>query len=528
MFFCSATLGFYTANAKEKISLMLNTENHTDSASDDSLLAAIDLGSNSFHIVVARLSQGELSTVDIMSEKVQLGAGIGPNKKLSSEAMERGLGCLSRFSQLLSDLPDGAVKIVATNALREATNRYTFTEQAEKILGVPIEIIAGREEARLIYLGVSHTLANTTGTRLVIDIGGGSTECIIGEHFEPLEMESLHMGCVSYTRRFFSDGRINEKNFKHAEHAAMRELLSIRERYKKTTGWATSVGSSGTIKAIKNACIASGLSGESITRKGLEQLKKQILTFDTLSELEVDGVKAERAAILPAGLAILTALFQSLKIEKMTFSDGALREGLLYDMAGRLRHEDIRERSISALMQRYHVDETHAQRVEHTALAALAQVKKAWDLNSPSHKEMLRWATRTHEIGLTIAHSQFHKHSAYLLQHSDLAGFTKSEQQLLAFLVRGNRRKFPKGDYKQLPERRKDAYKRLCVLLRLSVILHRSRNASALPTFTLKADGKKLTLNFAKGVLVEHPLTQADLEQEIDYLKNADIKLSIS
>lgn len=506
---------------------MHNSENHTDSVPDDSLLAAIDLGSNSFHIVVARLSQGELSTVDIMSEKVQLGAGIGPDKKLSCEAMERGLGCLSRFSQLLSDLPHDAVKIVATNALREAANRYTFTEQAEKILGIPIEIIAGREEARLIYLGVSHTLANTTGARLVIDIGGGSTECIIGEHFEPLEMESLHMGCVSYTRRFFSDGRINEKNFKHAEHAAMRELLSIRERYKKA-GWATSVGSSGTIKAIKNACIASGFSEERITRKGLEQLKKQILTFDTLSELDIDGVKAERAAILPAGLAILIALFQSLKIEEMTFSDGALREGLLYDMAGRLRHEDIRERSISALMKRYHVDEAHAQRVEHTALAALAQVNKAWGLNSPSHQEMLSWASRTHEIGLTIAHSQYHKHSAYLLQHSDLAGFTKSEQQLLAFLVRGNRRKFPKDDYKQLPERRKDAYKRLCILLRLSVILHRSRSTSSLPAFTLKADGKKLSLRFAKDVLADYPLTQADLEQEIDYLKNADIKLSIS
>lgn len=505
---------------------MSNTELPADQVSDDSLLAAIDLGSNSFHVVVARLSQGELSTVDIMSEKVQLAADIDSHKRLSFEAMERGLACLSRFSQLLSDLPRDAVKIVATSALRESSNSYIFIEQAEKILGVPIEIIAGREEARLIYLGVSHTLANTTGARLVIDIGGGSTECIIGEHFEPLEMESLHMGCVSYTHRFFGDDCINEKNFKRAEHAAMRELLSIRERY-KSLGWTSSVGSSGTIKAIKNACIAGGFSEESITRPALEQLKQKILTFNTLPELEIDGVKPERAAILPAGLAILTALFQSLEIEEMTFSDGALREGLLYDMAGRLRHEDIRERSISALMERYHVDEAHAQRIEHTALSALSQVKKTWDLNAHSYQEMLSWAARTHEIGLTIAHTQFHKHSAYLLRHSDLAGFTNPEQQLLSFLVRGNRRKFPKDDFKQLPDNRKLPYKRLCVLLRLSVILHRSRSGVGIPAFTLKANGKKLSLSFAEGVLANHPLTQADIEQEIDYLKNADIKLSI-
>lgn len=506
---------------------MLNTEQLAETASDDSLLAAIDLGSNSFHVVIARLSQGELSTVDIMSEKVQLAADIDSNKRLSFEAMERGLACLRRFSQLLSDLPRDAVKIVATSALRESSNSYIFTEQAEKILGVPIEIIAGREEARLIYLGVSHTLANTTGARLVIDIGGGSTECIIGEHFEPLEMESLHMGCVSYTGRFFNNGAINEKNFRLAENAAMRELLSIRERYKKL-GWTSSVGSSGTIKAIKNACIACGLSEENITLDALKQLKQTILTFDNLSELEIEGIKPERTAILPAGLAILTALFQSLGIKEMTFSDGALREGLLYDMAGRLRHEDIRERSISALMERYHVDESQAQRIEHTAITALSQVKNEWDLNAHAYQEMLRWAARTHEIGLTIAHSRFHKHSAYLLLHSDLAGFTNPEQQLLAFLVRGNRRKFPKDEYKQLPDNRKQAYKRLCALLRLSVILHRSRSGVPLPTFTLKADGKKLALTFPSGVLADYPLTQADLEQEIDYIKNADIKLSIS
>lgn len=506
---------------------MLHNENNTDLAAEDSLLAAIDLGSNSFHMVVAKLAHGELTTIDIMSEKVQLAAGIGPDGMLDEAAFERGLACLSRFAQRLTDIPNDAIKIVGTNALREANNRNAFADAAEQVLNVPLEIIAGREEARLIYLGVSHTLANTPGARLVIDIGGGSTECIIGERFTPLEMESLHMGCVSFTQRYFTDGVLSEKNFKQAEYGALRELQVIRERYLET-GWTSCVGSSGSIKAIRNAGIECGFSDELITRKSLQQLREKILSFENIDALEIPGVKPERTAILPAGLAILSALFESLGIEEMAFSEGALREGLLYDMAGRKNHEDVRERSISALSQRYHVDEQHAQRVEHTALLALAQVKESWALTGHAHHDMLSWAARTHEIGLTIAHSGFHKHSAYLLQHSDLAGFSALEQQLLSFLVRGNRRKFPREEFKQLPDARKETFKRLCVLLRLAVVLNRSRSSARLPAFDLKAESKQLSLRFPDGWLDMHPLTHMELEQEADYLKNADIKFTFS
>lgn len=506
---------------------MQNTNQLTDGATDASLLAAIDLGSNSFHMVVARLFQGELTTIDIMSEKVQLAAGIGPDKHLSEEAMERGLECLGRFAQRLRDLPRSAIKVVGTNALREAANRDVFAEQAEKVLNVPLEIIAGREEARLIYLGVSHTLAEAAGARLVVDIGGGSTECIIGEFFEPIELESLHMGCVSYTQRFFNDGQLSERNFRQAEHAAMRELLAIKAQY-QARSWNSCVGSSGTIKAIRNASQACGFSDELITRDALAQLKETMLNANSIDEMQIPSVKPERAAVLPAGLAILSALFDSFNIEEMAYSDGALREGLLYDMAGRLQHEDVRERSISALSQRYHLDAEHANRVEHTALLALAQVKESWDLSDPTLHDMLSWAARTHEIGLTIAHSQFHKHSAYLLQHSDLAGFTSSEQQLLSFLVRANRRKFPKEEYKLLPDARKLTYKRLAIMLRLAVILHRSRNSARLPAFNLTAAGSTLSLSFPNGWIDRHPLTQADLQQEIEYLSGADIELLIS
>lgn len=492
---------------------------------EEQLLAAIDLGSNSFHMVVAQLDQGELRTVDVMSDKVQLAAGINSKRILTDEAKQRGLDCLSRFAQRIKDLPRDDVRVVGTNALREAKNSAEFIDEAESILGTPLEIIAGREEARLIYLGVSHTLADDQGSRLVIDIGGGSTEFIIGERFEPRVMESLHMGCVSYTKRFFADGSICPKNFKRAQTAALQELQAIKFHY-KDIGWGSAVGSSGTIKAVRNACVSNGFSKDRITKEALHQLRDMILSYEHFEEIEIVDIKPERKQVLTAGVAVLCAAFEALDIEEMSFSEGALREGVLYDMAGRLRHEDVRDRTITALMQRYHVDQEQADRVEQAALLAWAQLKESWDLSS-EHYDMLSWAARTHEIGLTIAHSQFHKHSAYMLTHSDLPGFNKREQLLLATLVRGHRRKFPKDEFKKLPKRLQENYRRLCILLRLSVVLHRSRSKDRLPAITFSADQKKIVLTFPDGWLEHHPLTHADLEQEAEYLTASDIKLKI-
>ncbi len=494
----------------------------TDNA-EDQLLAAIDLGSNSFHMVVAQLNQGELRTLDVISDKVQLAAGINDKRYLTDEAKQRGLDCLSRFAQRVKDLPRDAVRVVGTNALREAKNSREFIDEAEALLGTPLEIIAGREEARLIYLGVSHTLADDQGTRLVIDIGGGSTEFIIGERFEPRVMESLHMGCVSFTKRYFKDDQICARNFYRAQTAALQELQSIKTQYKEL-GWQSAVGSSGTIKAVRNACISCGFSQDLITVDALHQLRDKILSFEHSQDIDIEGLKPERKKVLPAGIAVLCAAFEALNIKEMSLSEGALREGVLYDMAGRLRHEDVRDRTINALMQRYHVDQDQADRIEQTALLAWAQVKESWQL-SRKHYDMLSWAARTHEIGLTIAHSQFHKHSAYLLTHSDLPGFTTREQLQLATLVRGHRRKFPKDEFKALPKRLQEAYKRLCVLLRLAVILHRSRSSDRLPAISFQVDNKKLILEFPENWLEHHPLTQAGLEQEADYLSNTDIKL---
>lgn len=506
---------------------MLAQDSPPAPATDSSLLAAIDLGSNSFHIIVSQLFAGELKTLDVLSEKVQLAAGLDEDDNLTEAAMTRGLECLSRFAQRVGDLPRQSIRIVGTNALRQASNRRAFIERAQTLLGTPVEVIAGREEARLIYLGVAHTLADDTGRRLVIDIGGGSTEFIIGERFEPRVCESLHMGCVSYTDRFFADGRVTTEAMQQARTAALRELLSIRRNYRRL-GWHSCVGASGTAKAARQACIALGYSSEQVTLEALNQLSGYLVERGHCDQLQIDGIKPERCAVLPAGIAILSAIFESLDIERMGFSEGALREGVLYDMAGRLRHEDVRERTVNALAKRYHVDRKQATRVEATALIALAQVKDNWELSAGAYHEMLSWAARSHEIGLAVSHSQFHKHSAYLLHHSDLPGFTHLEQQLLAFLVRGHRRKFPKEEYRQLPDTLRRPYRCLCLLLRLSVIMHRSRSKARLPAFSLKTEGTKIELSFPPGWLAHHPLTRADLEQEAAYLRNIDFKLKIA
>ncbi|MBA4501630.1 exopolyphosphatase [Marinobacterium marinum] len=491
---------------------------------EPSLLAAIDLGSNSFHIIVSQLFAGELKPLDVLSEKVQLAAGLDADDCLTEDAMARGLECLGRFGQRISELPRQSIRIVGTNALRQARNSDEFIRRVQALLGIPVEVIAGREEARLIYLGVAHTLADDSGRRLVVDIGGGSTECIIGERFEPRVRESLHMGCVSYTDQFFADGHITETAMRAARTAAMQELLSIRRDYRRL-GWSSSVGASGTVKATLQACISLGFSHEQITRQALDQLCRYLVECKNVEQLHIDGIKPERCSVLPAGVAILSAIFESLGVEQMSFSEGALREGVLYDMAGRLRHEDVRERTIHALTRRYLLDRKQATRIEATALIALAQVKDDWDLEAGSYHDMLSWAARCHEIGLAVSHSQFHKHSAYLLQHSDLPGFTRLEQQLLAFLVRGHRRKFPKEEYRQLPDELRHPYRYLCLLLRLSVIMHRSRSKARLPAFTLRVDGTRIDLTFPPGWLDHHPLTRADLEQEAAYLRSIDFKL---
>lgn len=490
-----------------------------------SLIAAIDLGSNSFHMVVAKPVQDEIRILERLGEKVQLAAGIDDQRQLSEESMQRGLDCLKRFAQLINGLPLGAVRIVGTNALREARNRGEFIRRAEALLGHPVEVISGREEARLIYLGVSHTLADTPGKRLVTDIGGGSTEFIIGQRFEPLIRESLQMGCVSFTQRYFRDGKITPARYAQAYTAARLEIMSIENALHRL-GWDEAIGSSGTIRAIGAAIKAAGLGSGEVNAEGLAWLKRKVFKLGDIEKIDFDGLKPDRRAIFPAGLAILEAIFDSLELQRMDHCEGALREGVLYDLMGRHGHEDVRERTLSSLMDRYHVDLGQAARVEQKALSAFDQVAEAWGLEDGVWRDLLGWAAKVHEVGLDIAHYHYHKHGAYLIEHSDLAGFSREDQHMLALLVRGHRRNIPRERFAEFGE---DGNKliRLCVLLRFAILFHHIRGTQEMPQVQLQAGKDTLDVAFPAGWLENNPLTQADFALEAEWLTRVGFTLTV-
>lgn len=487
-------------------------------------LAAIDLGSNSFHLLVAHYQDERLQVVARLGEKVQLAAGLDEDGELGEDAMTRALDCLARFAPFLEGIPRRDVRIVGTNALRDARNSQTLIERAEALLGQRIEIIAGREEARLIYLGAAHAVAED-GRRLIVDIGGGSTELIIGEHFEPLALESLRMGCVTFTQRFFDTGEISEKRLRRAELAALSELANIRRPYQRL-GWQDPVGSSGTIKAAAAVIAAAGQGPEGvITREGLADLRCQLIKCKHLDRVALPGLKADRSRIFPAGIAILGAIFEAFDLEQMRHADGALREGVLYDLVGRHSPEDSRLKTLDGLARHNRVDPRQAEHVATTALALGEQVREAWALEDDDLR-FLDWAGRLHEIGLAISHSQFHRHGAYLLAHSDLAGFSRPEQRRLAFLVRAHRRKFPVKEWQALPAGEQCPLARLARLLRLAVLINHSRPEQPPEVPRLAADGEALHLRVAGDD--DPALLLNDLEQEIDYQATAGFTLTLS
>ena len=490
------------------------------------VIAAVDLGSNSFHMVVARYSHGQLVIIDRLREMVRLAAGVGEDGRLDKDVAARALGCLERFGQRLRDMHARNVRVVGTNALRIARRKQAFLERARDALGFPIEIVSGREEARLIYSGVAHNLPNETGRRLVVDIGGGSTEIIIGERYEPLELESLQMGCVSLSQRFFGDGRLSAKRIERARLAARLELEPIQAAFQRR-GWERAVGSSGTIRVIADSIRELDPSASSITPEGLELLLKRLAASGSLRELDLDSVSDERRPVFPGGTVILAEIIGALGIAQMRFVEGALRDGLLYDMVGRMTRSDARERTVGSMQRRYHVDIEQAERVESTALAFLNQIKSAWGLEDPLAELSLRWGARLHEIGLDVAHNGYHRHGAYLLENADMPGFAREEQQLMARLVGSHRRKFTLERLEDLIPPWDALAIYLIVLLRLAVLLNRGRSAVALPNIELAAKGRTLELRFPARWLNEHPLTVADLQLEIEFLRPEDLRLRV-
>jgi exopolyphosphatase/guanosine-5'-triphosphate,3'-diphosphate pyrophosphatase len=418
------------------------------------------------------------------------------------------------------------VRVVGTNALRRARRKRWFLERARAALGHPIEIISGLEEARLIYSGVAHTSPMSPDKRLVIDIGGGSTEAVIGQGFEPLLLESLSVGCVGLSAICFDDGRISAKRLERARTAVRLELEPIQEAYRKL-GWLQAFGSSGTVRVIGDALRSLNPEAPHITLDNLYALAERVIAAGHVDELDLPDVDAERAPVFPAGLAILLEVVENFGIDRVRVAEGAMREGLLYDLMGRFTNEDARVRSVRAMEKRYHIDVDQAERVELTAVALLEQVESEWGLEDPLAELVLRWAARLHETGLDIAHSKYHRHSAYLVENADMPGFPREEQQLLAAMVGGHRRQLSFESLEDLlpPWDRLAEY--LIVLLRLAVLLHRGRSPQPLPEVRLSAKGRTLTMDLPPRWMKEHPLTLEDLQQEQLYLKDAGFRLNI-
>lgn len=476
------------------------------------LLAAVDLGSNSFRLSIGRVvEQGGAQTIyqiDRLKETVRLAAGLDGDKRLGDPAVERAVAVLERFGERLHSFHPSRVRAVATNTFRVARNTAEFLPRAQAALGFPIEVIAGREEARLIFSGVVHTLPPSLNRRLVIDIGGGSTEVIIGKGFEPGLMSSLYMGCVTYSRQFFPDGTVDAHQMKLAELAARREIEVIAKQYRKA-GWKEAYGSSGTAKALYAILTECGFSDRGITRAGLKRLKERIIRSGRVIPQELPGIKLERADVLPGGLAIMSALFDELGIEVMHTGDGALRLGVLYDLLGRDAEHDKRDETVRQFMKRYHVDANQALRVRKAALAFFDSICPPEE-GRTELRQALGWACDLHEVGLSIAHNGYHKHTAYVLDNADMPGFSRVDQQLLALLALGHHGKLSKVE--PLVHDRNEWAAILC--LRIAVLLLRRRTDIAQLPLTVSIRDNSIVVRIDRAWLAKHPLSDFTLRSE--------------
>ena len=471
--------------------------------------AAVDLGSNSFHMIIARVQDGKVEIVDREKEMVQLARGIMADGHLSVAAQTRALDCLKRFAERLRDIPSDQIRAVGTKSLRTARQSGAFIKEAQQILGAPIQIISGYEEARLVYVGLSHSVLNDQNHRLVVDIGGGSTECIIGQDWEPIIMESLSVGCVTFTEQFIrKPEKITRKDMQRVYVAACSEIEVIRQVYLRM-GWRIVYGTSGTARAIADLVVERD-GGAVISKNSLKWLYDQVVTNKSL----LSGVAAPRVSVLPAGIAILQAVFDQLKIDTMHVSDYSLKEGLLYDTVGRLSDQDSRARTVKKLQEQYKVDIDQAKRVATSAQYLWKQIDGPV-LPGVSRTKVLRWAAQLHEIGLSISHSSHHHHGYYLLRHGDIAGFGRYEQYILANLVRSHRKGLYEEKFGDMDDKAIAAFVPILVCLRLATVLHRRREdipQEDLPE--LSVTGHIYTLKFPRGWLGKHPLTLASLEAE--------------
>ncbi len=507
---------------------MTASESLNNLGTNSEFVAAADLGSNSFHLVIARYDNDRLVVVDRIKEIVRLGGGLDHQSNLTPIARNRAIECLRRFGQRLQDIPSSNIRAVATNTFRKAQNANQFLPEAEEALGHAIEIISGREEARLIYESVCYGLSMKVENQLVVDIGGGSTEIIAGAEHDPHLVESLYLGCVGLTSSRFPDGRISADRMERAEMDAQLEVRTIHRKF-LDHGWEKTVGCSGTIRAVAGAIQQLGLNIGIIDKESLLELRSKILQFKHASDLMELGFEESRCEVIPGGYAIVSALFTMFNIDKMEVSEFALREGVMYELLGRLRNDDAREKTVYSLVDHWSVDLEHARRVQEIALDMYDQNLNSWFKDIPETRNLLSWAAILHEIGLTVTYLNHHEHGAYLLEFTDMAGFSCREQATLAILVGSHRIIWPVNFSSLIAKSHvpKKILRRLCVLLRLAVLLHRPRTDRFDLTIGCRAKKNSIRLRFPREWLLRHPLTLADLEQEKINLRDADIDLQI-
>ena len=462
------------------------------------MLAAVDLGSNSFRLQICTNHNGQLQIVDSIKDMVRFAAGLDEHKQLDQAAQERALACLAKFHERLRGFPPEQVRAVATNTFRVAKNIAPFMPRAEAALGFPIEIIAGREEARLIYTGVIHTLPPGSGQMLVVDIGGGSTEFVIGSRLQPDITESLNLGCVSYSLRFFPKGKVSAESFKLAVNTA---------------------------RTLRDLIAAANPEDNRITPAALQKIAARLIEAGSAKKAKFDGMKADRIEVFAGGLAVMSAVFAELDIDSMTVTDAALRDGVFYDLIGRQLNEDMREQTIAHFQQRYHVSQNQAQRV--AALAAqFFDMLAEGEPEKERHywQQYLRWAALVHEIGTDIAYTAYHKHSAYILEQADMPGFSRQEQQILATLVLGQR-----GDLRKMAELPISPTMWLAVAaLRLAVLFCRARLPHTLPAGTrLSYENKNYTLAISRQWPEDNPLTAGALADDAVQWRKIGIRFGL-
>ncbi len=485
--------------------------------SPETLLAAVDLGSNSFRLEIGRYENGQIQRVDYLKETVRQGGDLDEERNLRPEAIDRGLKCLARFGETLKGLPKHHVRAVATQTLREARNRDVFLKLAKKALGYEVEVISGVEEARLIYQGVSRLLPQSDEKRLVIDVGGRSTEFIIGQHLNAETTDSLRVGSVTWSLKYFADGSLSEKNFQRAEIAAESFLDAVADIYQHQY-WDVAYGASGTVGAIADILSNAGFEENKITRTGLAWLRAQLIKAKTFDKLDLVGLKEDRKSVIAGGLSILIGIFDLLKLDTLVVAKGALRHGLLYDMITEEHAvEDLRDASIMHLTNRFAVNKAHAKNVAKVALAFFDALTPTLELHEDNQYELdklrqiLSWAASCHEIGAAISHSESQKHGAYILDNIELMGFAQSELHRLSLLVLGHCGKLKKLDTDFSDE----SFIFQLISLRLAVIFCHSRNTPVLKNITFERAENTFILSLPSAWQQAFPQTSYLLEEEI-------------